>query len=136
VDVADVAAIMSALSDLSTYQATHGPGGGALTNQQLFEIADLTNDGTVTNADVQGPNQSSGQRGRQRRRVAQCCPRTERGRAGFRRTGRDLRRPTSVAPPPMSSIRVIRVPCCRNLFALGAMDGYADRNPMGKPSGG
>jgi autotransporter-associated beta strand protein len=54
VDVADVSAMMTALSDLSTYQATHGPGGGALTNQQLLDIADLDNSGAVTNADLQG----------------------------------------------------------------------------------
>src|SRR5262249_443767 len=40
VDVADISAMMSALVDLSKYQATHGPSGGALTQQQLLEIAD------------------------------------------------------------------------------------------------
>jgi autotransporter-associated beta strand protein len=53
VDAADVSALMSALADLSTYQATHGIGGGALTNQQLLQITDLDGDGAVTNADVQ-----------------------------------------------------------------------------------
>jgi T5SS/PEP-CTERM-associated repeat protein len=54
VDVADVSALLSALSDLSSYQATHGPGGGALTSGQLLEIADLDYDNLVTNADLQG----------------------------------------------------------------------------------
>jgi hypothetical protein len=54
VNIADASALMSALSDLTTYQSTHGPGGSALTNQQLLQIADLDGDGTVTDADVQG----------------------------------------------------------------------------------
>jgi hypothetical protein len=54
VDVADVSAMMTALSDLTTYQSTHGPGGGALTNQQLLDIADLHTDNLVTNTDLQG----------------------------------------------------------------------------------
>jgi hypothetical protein len=33
-----------ALADLTDYQATHGPGGGALTSLQLLQIADLTGD--------------------------------------------------------------------------------------------
>jgi hypothetical protein len=44
----------SALKDLSAYQATHGPGGGALTSAQLVSLGDLTGDGLVTNADLQG----------------------------------------------------------------------------------
>jgi hypothetical protein len=47
VDIADVSALMTALSDLPTYQ-------GSLTSAQLAEIADLTNDNLVNNADVQG----------------------------------------------------------------------------------
>jgi hypothetical protein len=54
VDVADVASLMAALSDLTAYQATHGPGGSALTDSQLLQIADLTGDNLVTNADIQG----------------------------------------------------------------------------------
>jgi hypothetical protein len=53
VDVADISAMMTALADLSTYQAIHGPGGGPLTQQQLLLIADLDSDGAVTNADLQ-----------------------------------------------------------------------------------
>jgi len=53
VTAADVSALMSALSDLSAYQSTHGPGGGALTNQQLLQVADFTNDNLVTNTDLQ-----------------------------------------------------------------------------------
>jgi len=47
VDIADVSALMTALSDLPTYQ-------GSLTNVQLAEIADLTGDNLVNNKDVQG----------------------------------------------------------------------------------
>jgi hypothetical protein len=53
VNVADVSALMSALSDLSTYQASPAPGQNPLSNQELNEIADLTGDNLVTNADVQ-----------------------------------------------------------------------------------
>jgi hypothetical protein len=53
VDVADVSALMSALGDLKGYQATHGPGGGALTDPQLGLIGDLNGDGKVTNTDLQ-----------------------------------------------------------------------------------
>jgi T5SS/PEP-CTERM-associated repeat protein len=52
--VADVGVLESALKDLSAYQATHGPGGGALTSAQLVSLGDLTGDGLVTNADLQG----------------------------------------------------------------------------------
>src|SRR5262245_61876322 len=45
---------VSALADLNGYQATHGPGGGALSDPQLLQIADLTDDDLVTNADIQG----------------------------------------------------------------------------------
>jgi hypothetical protein len=54
VNVADISAMMTALSDLSKYQSTNGPGGGALTSGQLLQIADLTPDNLVTNTDVQG----------------------------------------------------------------------------------
>jgi autotransporter-associated beta strand protein len=54
VDVADISALENALTDLGAYQSTHGPGGGALTQQQLLRIADLNGDGLVTNADLQG----------------------------------------------------------------------------------
>jgi hypothetical protein len=54
VDVADISAMMTALSDLSKYQATPAPGKGPLTNQQLLEIADLHTDNLVNNLDVQG----------------------------------------------------------------------------------
>jgi hypothetical protein len=55
VNVADVSAMMTALSDLSAYQSTHGPGGGgALSDQQLLEIADLHPDNLVNNLDLQG----------------------------------------------------------------------------------
>jgi hypothetical protein len=47
VDIADVSALMTALSDLPTYQ-------GSLTSVQLAEIADLSNDDLVNNKDVQG----------------------------------------------------------------------------------
>jgi len=49
VNVADVAAMTSALSDLSGYETSH-----SLTDQQLLAIADLNSDNRVTNADVQG----------------------------------------------------------------------------------
>jgi T5SS/PEP-CTERM-associated repeat protein len=54
IDIADVAAMESALVDLTTYQATHGPGGGALTDPQLLLIANLDGSAPVTNADLQG----------------------------------------------------------------------------------
>ncbi len=54
VTTADLPAMLSALTDLAAYQATHGPEGGALTNQQLVQILDLTGDNQVTNADIQG----------------------------------------------------------------------------------
>jgi len=54
VDVADISAMMTALSDLSKYQATPAPGKGPLTDQQLLEIANLDNDNAVTNTDLQG----------------------------------------------------------------------------------
>jgi hypothetical protein len=53
VDAADISALQSALADLNNYQATHGPGGGALTNTQLLQIADLSGDNKVNNADLQ-----------------------------------------------------------------------------------
>jgi autotransporter-associated beta strand protein len=53
VTASDLPALLSALADLPGYQATHGPGGTALTDQQLLQIADLDNDGAVTNADIQ-----------------------------------------------------------------------------------
>jgi T5SS/PEP-CTERM-associated repeat protein len=49
VDVADVAAMEAALSDLSRYQTTHGSMNGA----QLVSIGDLDGDNRVTNADLQ-----------------------------------------------------------------------------------
>jgi hypothetical protein len=52
-DVADISALMSALADLDTYQSMHGPGGGLMTDALLLDIADLDNDGVVTNKDVQ-----------------------------------------------------------------------------------
>ncbi len=54
VTATDLTAMLNALTDLTVYQATHGPGGGALTNQQLVQILDLTGDSNVTNADIQG----------------------------------------------------------------------------------
>src|SRR5262249_4816744 len=53
IDVADVSAMESALADLSAYQATHSPGGGALTDQQFALIGDFNGDNKVTNADLQ-----------------------------------------------------------------------------------
>src|SRR5262249_17934162 len=53
VDVADVSAFAAALADLSGYQSNNGPGGSALTDSQLLQIADLTGDNLVTNADIQ-----------------------------------------------------------------------------------
>ena len=47
VNAADVSALLAALVDLKAYQ-------GSLTNVQLAEFADLTGDGNVTNADLQG----------------------------------------------------------------------------------
>jgi len=46
--------MQTALADLNAYQATQGPGGGALSNSQLQQIGDLTDDHLVTNADIQG----------------------------------------------------------------------------------
>jgi hypothetical protein len=54
IDIADVAAMETTLVDLTAYQSTHGPGGGALTNSQLLLIANFDNDNLVTNADLQG----------------------------------------------------------------------------------
>jgi len=54
VDAADISAMMSALADLSTYQSTHGTGGGALSDTELQLIADLNPDHSVNNLDVQG----------------------------------------------------------------------------------
>jgi T5SS/PEP-CTERM-associated repeat protein len=54
VNIADVSALESALVDLSTYQSTHGPGGGALSGGQMLQIADLTGDNLVNNLDLQG----------------------------------------------------------------------------------
>jgi T5SS/PEP-CTERM-associated repeat protein len=47
VDIADVSALMTALSDLPTYQ-------GSLTTTQLAEIADLSGNNLVNNLDLQG----------------------------------------------------------------------------------
>jgi len=47
-------AMQTALADLNAYQATHGPGGGALSNSQLQQIGDLTDDHLVANADIKG----------------------------------------------------------------------------------
>jgi phospholipase/lecithinase/hemolysin len=49
VNVADVAAMMAALADLSGYEATH-----SLANQQLVGIFDMNGDNKVTNTDIQG----------------------------------------------------------------------------------
>jgi hypothetical protein len=49
VNVSDISAMMAALADLSSYQSTNG-----LTALQLRQIADLTRDNNVTNADIQG----------------------------------------------------------------------------------
>jgi len=54
VNIADVSALENALTDLSKYQSTNGPGGGALSGGQLLQIADLTADNLVNNLDVQG----------------------------------------------------------------------------------
>jgi hypothetical protein len=54
VNIADISALGGALADLSKYQSTHGPGGGALTSQQLLQIANLTGDNLANNLDVQG----------------------------------------------------------------------------------
>jgi autotransporter-associated beta strand protein len=53
VTTADISGMMAALSDVDAYQATHGPGGSALTPQQLLDVGDLDSDGHVTNADLQ-----------------------------------------------------------------------------------
>ena len=50
VTVADVAALMDALSDLNTYRSSHA---GLNDPQHLLEVADLNGDSQVTNADVQ-----------------------------------------------------------------------------------
>ena len=50
VDVADIAAMEAALVDLSAYQAMHSN----MTSAQLVSIGDLTGDGVVNNADLQG----------------------------------------------------------------------------------
>jgi hypothetical protein len=47
VNAADISALVTALSDLKSYE-------GSLTDAQFAEVADLTKDGTVTNADLQG----------------------------------------------------------------------------------
>ena len=52
--VADLSACEGALKNLGAYQATHGPGGSALGGNQLVSIGDLTGDGLVDNADLQG----------------------------------------------------------------------------------
>ena len=49
VTVADVSAMVSALSDLNDYQSAN-----TLTTQQLSQIGDLNGDGIVNNADLQG----------------------------------------------------------------------------------
>jgi len=49
VDVADISATMSALTDLSKYQSTSN-----LDNAQLLLVANLNNDNFVNNADLQG----------------------------------------------------------------------------------
>jgi len=54
VNVADISALETALADLNKYQSAPGPGSGALTNEQLLEIADLAPDNLVNNADLQG----------------------------------------------------------------------------------
>jgi autotransporter-associated beta strand protein len=54
VTAADLGAMLSALTDLNAYQATHGSAGGALSSQQLTQILDLTGDNQITNADIQG----------------------------------------------------------------------------------
>jgi hypothetical protein len=51
---ADLPAMLTALTNLSAYQATSGPGGTALSNPQFVQLLDLTGDGAVTNADIQG----------------------------------------------------------------------------------
>src|SRR5262249_11587353 len=54
VDVADISAMLAALADVDGYQSTHGLNGCAVTDEQLLQIADLTADNNVTNADIQG----------------------------------------------------------------------------------
>jgi autotransporter-associated beta strand protein len=49
VTTADVASLISALTNLPGYESAHN----SMTNPQLFEIADLNGDGQVTNADTQ-----------------------------------------------------------------------------------
>jgi hypothetical protein len=48
VNVADISALMAALTNLSAYQSTNN-----LTAPQLLQIADLTGDNLVTNVDLQ-----------------------------------------------------------------------------------
>jgi hypothetical protein len=50
VNVADISALMTALSDLSGYQSTHP---GMSDPQLLLDVADVNGDGNVTNADIQ-----------------------------------------------------------------------------------
>jgi hypothetical protein len=47
--VADISALMAALSDLNKYQSTN-----SFTTPELQSVADLTHDQQVTNADLQG----------------------------------------------------------------------------------
>jgi hypothetical protein len=47
VNVTDISALMTALTDLNAYE-------NGLTDAQFAEVADLTNDGLVTNTDLQG----------------------------------------------------------------------------------
>lgn len=54
VNVADIAAMEGALTDLAAYQAMNGPGGGALMDPQLLLIANPDGNAPVTNADLQG----------------------------------------------------------------------------------
>ena len=49
VTAADIATLMSALTNLPGYESSHN----SMTNQQLLEIADLNGDGQVNNADTQ-----------------------------------------------------------------------------------
>jgi autotransporter-associated beta strand protein len=49
----DISGLTAALSDVDAYQATHGPSGSALTSQQLLEVGDLDDDGSITNLDIQ-----------------------------------------------------------------------------------
>jgi hypothetical protein len=51
---ADLSAMLQALTDLHEYQNSHGPGGSVLSDPQLVQLLDLSGDGLVTNADIQG----------------------------------------------------------------------------------